>query len=111
MDAGVKLVRSAGDALDVILEAAEKVAVTITDISSAAGEQAHGVEEVSHSVAQLDEMTQANAALAEQSAASATALSRMITELGDLVAQFRTGQRDGRAITELMAPGSHRRAA
>ncbi len=47
---------------------------------------------MSQAVAHLDEMTQQNAALAEESAASAGALSGRIGQLNDLVAQFRTGR-------------------
>jgi methyl-accepting chemotaxis protein len=46
---------------------------------------------MSQAVAHLDEMTQQNAALAEQSAASAGSLSGKIVQLNDLVASFRTG--------------------
>ncbi|KRE14311.1 hypothetical protein ASE66_13040 [Bosea sp. Root483D1] len=88
---GVKLVRQAGDALTQILAASQKVAATIADISSAAGEQANGIEEMSQTVAHMDEMTQQNAALSEQSAASANALNQRITQLNDLVAAFKTG--------------------
>ncbi|MGN6098617.1 MAG: hypothetical protein ACTHP8_20575, partial [Bosea sp. (in: a-proteobacteria)] len=73
-----------------ILEASQKVAATIADISAASGEQANGIDEMSQAVAHLDEMTQQNAALAEQSAASANALSGRIGQLNDLVATFRT---------------------
>ncbi|MNL69551.1 Methyl-accepting chemotaxis protein (MCP) signaling domain protein [compost metagenome] len=45
---------------------------------------------MSQAVAHLDEMTQQNAALAEQSAASASSLSGRIGQLNDLVATFRT---------------------
>lgn len=90
--AGVKLVRQAGDQLARILEASQKVAATIADISAASGEQANGIDEMSQAVAHLDEMTQQNAALAEQSAASANALSGRIGQLNDLVATFRTGR-------------------
>ena len=88
---GVKLVRRAGDQLSQILSASEKVASTIAEISAASGEQASGIDEMSQAVAHLDEMTQQNAALAEQSAASAGSLSGKIVELNDLVAAFRTG--------------------
>ncbi|MDP3411330.1 methyl-accepting chemotaxis protein [Bosea sp. (in: a-proteobacteria)] len=88
---GVKLVRQAGESLDRILAASQKVAATIADISAASGEQANGIDEMSQAVAHLDEMTQANAALAEQSAASAGSLSSKIGELNDLVAAFKTG--------------------
>ncbi|CAH1662703.1 HAMP domain-containing protein [Hyphomicrobiales bacterium] len=89
---GVKLVRQAGDQLSRILQASQKVAATIADISAASGEQANGIDEMSQAVAHLDEMTQQNAALAEQSAASANALSGRIGQLNELVATFRTGR-------------------
>ncbi len=88
---GVKLVRQAGDSLTRILAASQKVAATISDISAAATEQANGIEEMSQTVAHMDEMTQQNAALSEQSAASANALNQRIVQLNDLVAAFRTG--------------------
>ena len=91
VEAGVKLVRRAGESLETILAASRKVTGTIQEISAAAGEQANGIEEMSQAVAHLDEMTQANAALAEESAASASALSGRIGELNTLVASFRTG--------------------
>jgi len=87
---GVKLVRQAGESLTRILEASQKVSATIADISAASGEQANGIDEMSQAVAHLDEMTQQNAALAEQSAASAASLSGRIGQLNDLVATFRT---------------------
>jgi len=96
---GVKLVRQAGDQLSQILTASQKVAATIADISSAAGEQANGIDEMSQAVAHLDEMTQQNAALSEQSAASAASLSSRIGQLNDLVAAFKTGSDSGRAAT------------
>ncbi len=71
---GVKLVREAGEQLSQILAASERVAATIADISAAAGEQANGIDEMSQAVAHLDDMTQQNAALSEQSAASAASL-------------------------------------
>ncbi|CAN7581474.1 methyl-accepting chemotaxis protein [Bosea sp. LjRoot90] len=91
VETGVKLVRRAGDSLEKILSASQKVTGTIQEISAASAEQAHGIDEMSQAVAHLDEMTQANAALAEQSAASAGALSGRISELNTLVASFRTG--------------------
>ncbi|MET3890263.1 methyl-accepting chemotaxis protein [Bosea sp. OAE506] len=88
---GVKLVRQAGEQLSQILSASKKVAATIADISAASGEQANGIDEMSQAIAHLDEMTQQNAALAEQSAASAGSLTSRIGQLNDLVAAFRTG--------------------
>ena len=105
---GVKLVRQAGESLERILAASQKVAATIADISSASGEQANGIDEMSQAVAHLDEMTQQNAALAEQSAASAGSLSGKIGQLNDLVAAFRTGQ-DSAALAPARRRASARR--
>ncbi len=112
---GVALVRQAGEQLSHILEASEKVAATIAEISAAAAEQANGIEEMSQAVAHLDEMTQQNAALSEESAASANALSSRIGQLNDLVATFRTGPDHGRGAGALTTsagdPASLRRRA
>ncbi|KPF65889.1 hypothetical protein IP69_16580 [Bosea sp. AAP35] len=102
---GVKLVRRAGEALSQILGASQKVAATIADISAASGEQANGIDEMSQAVAHLDEMTQQNAALAEQSAASAGSLTGKIGQLNDLVAAFRTGQ-DGSSAGSTYRPAT-----
>ena len=56
----------------------------------------------------MDEMTQANAALAEQSAASATALAQQIERLNELVAAFRT--HDGSQIGHVDLSRERRRA-
>ena len=104
---GVQLVRSAGDALGKIVEASQKVTVTVTEISTAAAEQANGIDEMSQAVAHMDEMTQQNAALAEESAASASSLTDQIGRLGDLVATFRVrGSGASQAgATRASAPG------
>ena len=88
---GVTLVRSAGDTLGRIVGASTKVAGIVNEISTATSEQANGIDEMSQAVAHMDEMTQQNAALAEESSASATALARQVTTLGTLVGQYRTG--------------------
>jgi methyl-accepting chemotaxis protein len=90
---GVRFVRSTGEALDRIVEAAGKVSATVVEISAATAEQAHGIDEVSRTVAHMDETTQQNSALAEQSASSAGALMDEIATLETLVAFFRTETR------------------
>ncbi|MGX1790218.1 methyl-accepting chemotaxis protein [Bosea sp. NPDC055332] len=106
VEQGVRLVRRAGDSLEKILAASQKVTGTIQEISAASAEQAHGIDEMSQAVAHLDEMTQANAALAEQSAASAGALSGRIGELNTLVASFRTGNGSSGVLATGAASGS-----
>jgi methyl-accepting chemotaxis protein len=91
VDQGVALVRQAGEVLDRIVESSKRVSATVSDISTASAEQANGIDEMSQTVAHMDEMTQANAALAEESAASATSLSDQIQRLNGLVATFKIG--------------------
>ena len=75
----------------------------VNEISAASGEQANGIDEMSQTVSHMDEITQQNAALAEESAASAKALGDQIYELNELISSFKTDQR-------LMAgPGAARR--
>ncbi len=107
---GVKLVRQAGEQLSQILSASEKVAATIAEISAASGEQASGIDEMSQAVAHLDEMTQQNAALSEQSAASAGSLSSKIAQLNDLVAAFKTGPDADGTVVAYRPPASARSA-
>ncbi len=59
---GVGLVKQVGDALSNIVASSQQVAATIGQIAGAAQEQAQGIEEMSRSVARIDDMTQQNAA-------------------------------------------------
>ncbi len=98
---GVTLVRQAGEALTAILASSRKVAGTIADISSATGQQAQGIEEVSRTVANLDSITQANAAMVEQSAAAALGLSTKASDLHRVIAAF---QLEGQPARRPVAP-------
>ncbi|RYE28720.1 MAG: hypothetical protein EOP23_22845, partial [Hyphomicrobiales bacterium] len=110
VEAGVKLVKQAGDALTRIVEASRGVQTTISEVATASSEQANGIEEMSQTVAHMDEMTQANAALAEQSAASANALAGKIAELNALVATFRTGDELAPVARAPLPAAAHARA-
>jgi len=61
----------------------------IGEITAAAAEQSHGIGEVNGAVANLDQMTQQNAALVEQSAAAAESLRDQAGRLNSVVARFR----------------------
>ncbi|WP_298727850.1 methyl-accepting chemotaxis protein [uncultured Ferrovibrio sp.] len=86
---GARLVNLAGESLSEIVTAVKKVADIVGEISSASREQAVGLEEVNTAVANMDEMTQRNGALVEQTTASAQAMARQAQELAELVGQFR----------------------
>jgi methyl-accepting chemotaxis protein len=104
---GVRLVRQAGETLEKIVDASTQVSATVNDIAAATGEQANGIDEMARTVSHMDEMTQSNAALAEQSAASARTLLDQIERLNQLMSAFRTTSRDAAAPAQ--APS--RRAA
>lgn len=95
---GVRHARSTGDALGRIVEAAGKVSATIREMSAATAEQAGGVDGISRSVAQLDEATQQNSALAEQSAQASAALMAELDLLNRLAGQFRTSRESAASL-------------
>ncbi|HRE21567.1 MAG TPA: methyl-accepting chemotaxis protein, partial [Rhabdaerophilum sp.] len=67
---GVKLVNDAGTSLADIVTSVKKVTDIVSEIAAASKEQAVGVEEINKAVGQMDEMTQQNSALVEESAAA-----------------------------------------
>ena len=91
-DNGTQLARHAGTTMQNIVTSAQSVATTIGEVASAAGAQSHGIEEVSAAVARLDDMTQRNAALVEESAAAAQALEQQAAQLEQVIGLFRVGQ-------------------
>lgn len=86
---GVRLVNATGESLEEIVSGIYAVTEKIEEITSASREQAAGVEEISIAVAHLDEITQRNSALSEESAASARNLSGRAEEMNGLTAFFK----------------------
>lgn len=86
---GVKLVNKTGEALTEILKSIGEVVTIVQGISTASQEQASGVQEINSSVASMEEMTQQNAALVEESTASARALRNQANKLSDLMTFFK----------------------
>ncbi len=87
--AGSKLVEHSGRTLAEIIEGVKKVTDTVADIVAASHEQAAGIDEVSHTVINMDESTQQNAALVEQASAASRAMQEQATMLMQQVAFFR----------------------
>jgi methyl-accepting chemotaxis protein len=87
--AGTTVVQSAGVAMTDLVKHAASMNRLLADISTAAGEQRHGVEQVGASVQQLDQMTQQNAALVEQTAAAASSLHDQAVTLAQAVSLFK----------------------
>ena len=86
---GVRLVKDAGSALSEIVGSSTSVAAALADISSASNEQANGIEEVAKVVAHMDDMTQRNSSMADQSAGVARELQTATGALKQMVENFR----------------------
>ncbi|WP_341908730.1 methyl-accepting chemotaxis protein [Ferrovibrio terrae] len=89
---GASLVQQTGSSLDEIVGAVKKVADIVAEIAAASREQATGLDQINTAVASMDETTQRNGALVEETSAAAQALSGQAQELADLVGFFRTGE-------------------
>jgi methyl-accepting chemotaxis protein len=73
-----------------IVAAVRRVSDVLGEITTAAGEQAGGIAQVNEAVTSVDQMTQQNAALVEQSAAAAESMRDQAGKLVRAVEQFRT---------------------
>jgi methyl-accepting chemotaxis protein len=89
---GGKLVGQAGETLTEIVGAVKKVSDIVAEIAAASREQATGLEQINTAVGSMDEMTQRNGALVEETSASAQSLSEQARQLADLVGFFKTGE-------------------
>ena len=89
VDAGGILVDQAGKTMDEIVPAVTQVADIMREITAASEEQSADIEEVNRAIAQMDEMTQQNAALVEQAAAAAQSMQDQASVLGKTVAVFK----------------------
>ncbi len=98
---GVTLVRSTGDTLTEIVDSSKHVADLISEIAASSREQSSGVEEINAAITAMDEMTQQNAALVEQSSAAARTLEEQAVGLSDLVSFFKTEAINSEKTTNL----------
>ena len=86
---GSTLVDQAGATMTRIVEAIQRVSTIVGEISNASAEQSTGVVQVGEAVGQMDQTTQQNAALVEESAAAAESLKQQAEKLVESVAQFK----------------------
>jgi methyl-accepting chemotaxis protein len=86
---GSRLVGDAGSTMAEIVASVQRVCDIVGEISAAARAQSTGLAEVNGAVVQLDQMTQQNAALVEQSAAAAESLKEQARRLALAASRFR----------------------
>jgi methyl-accepting chemotaxis protein len=89
---GVKLVGDTGKALERIIARVSEIDSCVTEIADSAQHQASGLGQVNTAVNQLNQITQQNAAMAEESTATSHALTGEMRELVRLMAKFRLGE-------------------
>ncbi|WP_286937442.1 methyl-accepting chemotaxis protein [Achromobacter sp. UBA4530] len=94
VEAGSNLVGEAGSTMNDIVTQVRRVADLIAEIGAAAHEQGQGISQVGDAINQLDQTTQQNAALVEESAAAAHSLNSQAATLVKLVSVFRLAEDD-----------------
>ncbi len=104
VESGSRLVANAGHTMTEIVSSVQRVSDIIGEITAAASEQSDGIGQINSAVSQLDQMTQQNAALVEQSAAAAESLKDQAVRLSDVMSIFRLDSHGTNAVTTLATP-------
>lgn len=85
-ESGVQMTAQLEEAFRRIADSASKVASLVSEVTAASNEQAQGIDQINTAVAQMDKVTQANAANSEEAASASEELSAQARELNDMVA-------------------------
>jgi aerotaxis receptor len=88
VECGVRLVDDAGRTMDDIVAQVNRVSGMISEMATATSEQSDGISQVSEAIGHLDQVTQQNAALVEQSTAASETLKQQMNRLADAVGVF-----------------------
>lgn len=91
VEEGTRLVSDSGSSLDQIVSAVKRVSEIVAEIASASEEQSIGIEQVNKAIMQLEQVTQQNAALVEEAAASSESMRDQSQNLNSLIGFFDTG--------------------
>ncbi|TDY22010.1 methyl-accepting chemotaxis protein [Paraburkholderia sp. BL6665CI2N2] len=94
---GSDLVSEAGMTMGDIVQAVKRVADLMGEITAASLEQHTGIEQVNTAVAQMDHVTQQNAALVEEASAAAQSMSAQSSKLREIVSTFKLGDNSSKA--------------
>jgi methyl-accepting chemotaxis protein len=104
VDTGSKLVNDAGQTMGDIVDSIQRVTDIMGEITSASQEQTMGIEQINMAIAQMDEVTQQNAALVEEAAAASQSMQEQAGKLAAVVGFFKTGAGQASARQPLAAP-------
>ena len=101
---GFFMVESAGSTIQGAVASVQQLVVTMGEITAANREQSAGLEQINQAVTHMDNITQQNAALVEQVAATAVTLDQMAARAAQAVSAFRLGGGGGGAPRIAAAP-------
>ncbi|CAK0754772.1 methyl-accepting chemotaxis protein [Gammaproteobacteria bacterium] len=90
VETGARLVDESGATLQEIVASVQKVGHLIAEIAQASREQTAGIDQINQAVVQMDEMTQQNAALAEETSSASAHLSEQALGMKEQVTYFLT---------------------
>jgi len=111
VSSGSQQVAQAGDAMNEILGSVQRVSDLIGEITASSSEQRDGIAQVNLAVTQLDQMTQQNAALVEESSAAASAMRDQAQRLSQAVSVFNVGAAGAVRAAAAVPPGDPARPA
>jgi len=89
VDGGQKIVAEAGATIRAVVDSTREVGDLLSAIANGAREQAQGIAQIGGAINELDQMTQQNAALVEQTAAASSAMRQHAEQLAQAVGTFR----------------------
>ena len=89
VELGSRLVQDAGGTMQEIVQSVQRVTDMIGEVTAASTEQSTGIGQVNQAVVNLDQMTQQNAALVEESTAAAQSLREQARQLAEAVSVFK----------------------
>ncbi|HEX5390829.1 MAG TPA: methyl-accepting chemotaxis protein [Burkholderiaceae bacterium] len=101
---GSELVQTAGTTMQEIVQSVQRVSDIISEITAASSEQSDGIGQINVAVNQLDQMTQQNAALVEESTAAAESLREQAARLTEVVAGFKLSEGGAAPMAARRAP-------
>ena len=104
VDLGAKLVDQAGATMEQVVESIRRVTDIMAEITHATQEQTGGIEQVNQAIGLMDEATQQNAALVEESAAAATSMQDQAAKLAQVVGVFKLDAQTMAVATPKAAP-------
>lgn len=101
---GSALVARTGEQLDSILKCVSDAQMLMTEIATTSQQQSNGLEEINSGVAQLDQVSQQNAAVAEETSAAGVSLRQKAEVLVGVLGRFRIGRQQAAPVSKVITP-------